>query len=169
MSYQVTIFDTVKTYRMQLTEEQVHHHQPVRFGLSLRYQFDNRWSVETGISYTRLTSDYLKNVDNVFTSKTVHTDYIGLPLHVGYQLWSGRYVGVYTLAGGMVEKALDNTMWQFSLNGAAGVEFKLNGLFSIYAEPGLGYYFDNRSSTPTLYQEKPLNFNLGLGLRFLFK
>ena len=31
------------------------------------------------------------------------------------------------------------------------------------------YFFDNGSSVPTLYQEKPLNFNLGFGLRLNLK
>jgi len=58
---------------------------------------------------------------------------------------------------------------QLSVNGALGVEFNLSHLFSIYAEPGMGYYFDNGSSIPTYYQDKPFNFNLNLGLRFNIK
>ena len=55
---------------------------------------------------------------------------------------------------------------QFSVSGAIGAEFNLSRQFSIYAEPGLGYYFDNGSKISTYYQDKPLNFNLNVGLRF---
>ena len=40
---------------------------------------------------------------------------------------------------------------------------------SLFVEPDIGYYFDNHSSIPTFYQEKPLSFNLNLGLRFSFE
>ena len=69
----------------------------------------------------------------------------------------------------MKEKSLDTSPWQFSLNGAAGAEYKLTDYFSLYAEPGLGYYFKDGSSTSTIYQDRPLNFNLSFGLRFNLK
>ena len=53
---------------------------------------------------------------------------------------------------------------------AERVVFRGKGEFGafrgIYAEPGVAYYFDNESSLPTIYQEKPFNFNLNMGLRF---
>ena len=164
-----TKYDTITTYKELQEGETVRHYQPVRFGVSLRYQLDDRWSLEAGLSYTRLTSEITKNVNNVFTTTKIHTDYIGIPLNVAYHLWATRYLSVYTSAGGTVEKATEGSLWQFSLNGAVGVEVKLARLFSLYAEPGLGYFFDNGSSVPTLYQEKPLNFNLGFGLRLHLK
>ena len=35
----------------------------------------------------------------------------------------------------------------------------------IFAEPGLSYYFDDRSSLSTIYKDKPLNFSFSFGLR----
>jgi len=54
---------------------------------------------------------------------------------------------------------------QFSVSGAAGAEFRFSPQLSLYAEPGLGYWFDNGSDIPTYYQDKPLSFSLSLGLR----
>ena len=34
-----------------------HHHQPLRFGLSLRYAIGHRWSIESGLSYSYHKSD----------------------------------------------------------------------------------------------------------------
>ena len=151
------------------TDQQVHHRQPVRFGLSLRYQFDERWSVESGLTYTRLSSDITTTVDGVATTTELRLNYLGLPLNVSYSLWKSRHFGLYVTAGGMIEKSLDTNPWQFSLSGAAGAEYRLTDIFSLYAEPGLGYYFKDGSSTPTIYQDHPLNFNLSLGLRFNLK
>ena len=151
------------------TECQIHHRQPVRFGLSLRYRLNERWSVGSGLSYTRLSSDITTTIDDKTTVSEQRLNYIGLPLNISYDLWKSRRFGLYVSAGGMIEKSLDTSPWQFSLNGAAGAEYKLTDFFSLYAEPGLGYYFPDGSSIPTIYQDHPLNFNLSFGLRFNLK
>ena len=150
-------------------EQNVHHHQPVRFGFSLRYRLDDRWSIESGLTYTRLSSDISTTVDGVTTMTEQHLNYIGLPLNISYELWKSRHFGLYVTAGGTIEKSLDTSPWQFSLNGAVGAEYKLTDYFSLYAEPGLGYYFNDGSTTPTIYQDHPLNINLSFGLRFNLK
>lgn len=147
----------------------VRHHQPMRIGFSLRYRLNDRWNAESGLSYTRLSSDITIMVDDKTTVTEQRLNYIGLPLNISYDLWKSRNFGLYISAGGMIEKSLDTSPWQFSFNGAAGAEYKLTDFFSIYAEPGLGYYFKDGSSTPTIYQDHPLNFNLSFGLRFSLK
>ena len=166
---EVTVYDTIITTKMVHTDQHIHHRQPIRFGLSLRYQLDDRWSVESGLSYTRLSSDITTVEAGMTTVTEQRLDYIGLPLNVGYDLWKNRTFGLYVTAGGMIEKRLGATPWLFSLNAAAGAEYRLNNHFSLYAEPGLGYYFPDGSATPTIYQDRPLNFNLSLGLRFHLK
>lgn len=151
------------------TEQRVHHRQPVRFGLSLRYRLTDRWSVESGLSYTRLSSDITTIIDDKTTVTEQRLNYIGLPLNISYELWRSRYFGLYVSGGSTIEKQLEASPWQFSLNGAAGAEYKLTDFFSLYAEPGIGYYFKDGSSTPTIYNDHPLNFNLSFGLRLHLK
>jgi len=150
-------------------KQHINHHQPVRFGLSMRYRLDNRWSLESGLTYTRLSSDITTTVDGVTTMTEQRLKYIGLPLNISYDLWKSRHFGLYVTAGSTIEKCLDTSSWQFSINGSAGAEYKLTDVFSLYAEPGLGYYFKDGSTTPTIYQDRPLNFNLSIGLRFNLK
>lgn len=38
----------------------------------------------------------------------------------------------------------------------------------VYIEPGISYYFDNNSDVRNIYKDRPLNFNLNIGLRFTF-
>ena len=151
------------------TEHYVHHRQPVRFGLSLRYRLTDRWSLESGLTYTRLSSDITTIILDKTTVTEQRLNYIGLPLNISYELWKSRYFGLYVTGGGTIEKRLDDSSWQFSLNGAVGAEYKLTNFFSLYAEPGIGYYFKDGSSTPTIYKDHPLNFNLSFGLRFNLK
>ena len=165
----VIVYDTITTVYRSQTDTQIRHRQPIRFGLSLRYQIENRWSIESGLSYTRLVSDITTITDGQASVTEQRLNYIGLPLNVGYQLWTNRHFGFYVIAGGTIEKMLDASPWQFSLNGAAGAEYRLTDLFSLYTEPGIGYYFSNGSATPTIYQDHPLNFNLSFGLRINIK
>lgn len=146
-----------------------YHHQPVRLGLSLRYRLNDHWSIESGLLYTHLSSDITIIEDGISTVTEQRLNYIGLPLNVSYNLWKSRYFGLYVTAGGTIEKSLDASPWQFSVSGAVGAEYKLTNFFSLYAEPGIGYYFKDGSSTPTIYQDHPLNFNLSFGLRFNVK
>ena len=182
-------------YKNGIYEESINHHLPIRLGLSLCYRLNDRWSLESGLTYTRLRSDInyrLRsdiNNNNGIRTKTEQTlSYIGIPFTASYLLTSGRYVNLYVSAGGMVEKMVKGRQHheyveknlehtesvsirplQFSVNGGLGVEFNLSHLFSLYAEPGVGYYFDNGSDIPTYYQDKPFSFNLNLGLRFNIK
>ena len=184
------------------TDEHAHHHQPIRFGVSLRYQLNRSWSIESGIVVTQHTSDFdITQRTTINDQQTTISStqappvtsrqrlvYVGIPLHLNYRIWGSRHFTLYASAGGTVEKmvwgrkdtdvttsnglkshtrqSLGIKPLQLSVDGAIGAEYKFSNSFSLYAEPGLGYYFDNGSSVPTIYQERPLNFNLNLGLRF---
>ena len=177
-----------QSYNTKVYGESVNHRQPVRLGLSLRYRLNDRWSIESGLAYTRLRSEYKQNdiAPQAYTEQTL--SYIGIPVTASYLLTRGRYVNLYVSAGGMVEKMVKGRLHheytgqyqdytesvsirplQFSVNSGLGVEFNLGHLFSLYAEPGVGYYFDNGSDIPTYYQDKPFSFNLNLGIRFNIK
>lgn len=149
--------------------QHIHHRQPIRFGFSLRYRFNADWSVESGLTYTRLSSDINTTVGRLANVTEQQLNYIGLPLNISYEFYKSRHFGLYLTTGGTTEKCLDTSSWQFSLNGAIGAEYQLMDFLSLYAEPGLGYYFKNGSTKPTIYLDHPLNFNLSLGLRFTVK
>lgn len=170
-------------------EEKAHHRQPIRFGLSFRYALNDKWSIDAGLSYTMLTSDLSFSATHYYAEVEQRLNYVGIPINVNYKLWSNRHFNVYASAGGIVEKMVKGKQHivvtnpskserdesvsigplQLSINGAIGAEYQFVDWLSIYAEPGLGYYFDNGSSVPTIYQDKPLNFNLNVGLRLNIK
>ena len=170
------------SYFNVVTTNRINHRQPIRFGFSLRYRLGERWSVESGLTYTRLSADITHSVDGKATETEQRLNYLGIPVSASYQLWSSRYFNFYLSAGGLVEKMIKGSRTtqgvsnsvsihplQLSVNGALGAEFNIIDNLSLYAEPALNYYFDNGSAIPTFYQEKPLNFNLNVGLRFNIK
>lgn len=163
-------------------KEKVSHHQPFRLGLSLRYQFNDRWSIDGGLAYTRVTTDITTEIKGQKWQTEQRLTYIGIPVGVNYLLWGNRHVAFYAGAGAMAEKMVKGS-WQtegkqtkvtirplqFSVNGAVGAEYRFTPQLSLYAEPTLGYYFDNGSKVPTYYKDKPLHLDLSLGLRWSIK
>ena len=174
--------------RMYSMISDTHHRQPVKVGLSARYHFNDRWSLQAGIDYSYHSSDFVLQVENAQIQGDQKLHFVGVPVALAYSLWSPGRFNVYLSGGGEIEKVVKGTQstmsmtsnmadrkvrqdveekpWQISIGGSAGVQFSITKLLSVYAEPGVAYYFDNKSSLLTIYQEKPFNFNLNMGLRF---
>lgn len=164
------------------------HRLPVRVGLNVAYRLTDRLSVESGVSYTRLSSDMKDGTKDNYSSSNQKLDYIGVPLNVKYRAFGYRRLSVYASAGLLTEKCVSGKTtheyvisgekkkheaedvaakpWQLSVNAALGAQFDVLRNVGVYVEPGVSYYFDDRSSLSTIYKEKPLNFNLNLGVRY---
>lgn len=159
-------------------QESANHRQPFRFGLSLRYVINDKWSIDGGLSYSLLTSVITQKTRGKQEEIKQRLNYIGIPINVNYQLWNYHRFSAYASAGGVVEKMVKGKRGdesvsiaplQLSLNAGLGAEYEFVDWLSIYAEPGLAYYFDNGSKVQTFYQDKPLSFNLNLGLKLNIK
>lgn len=164
------------------------HRLPVRVGLNVAYRLTDRLSVESGVSYTRLSSDMKDGTKDNYSSGSQKLDYIGVPLNVKYCAFGYRRLSVYASAGLLTEKCVSGKTtheyvisgekkkhetedvaakpWQLSVNAALGAQFDVLRNVGVYVEPGVSYYFDDRSPLSTIYKEKPLNFNLNLGVRY---
>ena len=164
------------------------HRLPVRVGLNVAYRLTDRLSVESGVSYTRLSSDKKDGTKDNYSSGSQKLDYIGVPLNVKYRAFGYRRLSVYASAGLLTEKCVSGKTtheyvisgekkkheaedvaakpWQLSVNAALGAQFDVLRNVGVYVEPGVSYYFDDRSPLSTIYKEKPLNFNLNLGVRY---
>ena len=164
------------------------HHLPVKFGLSLRYVLNERWNLQSGLTYSYLASDLeeTRMEDKYDIKQKLH--YLGIPLQVGYRIWEGKQFRSYIAFGGQVEKLvsgkatirhskknlLQDTSTQnvsdkkllFSALASIGAEYMLGNDFSLYVEPGIHYYFKNGNRLQTHYNEQPLNINLTVGFRF---
>ena len=164
------------------------HRLPVRVGFNVAYRLTDRLSVESGVSYTRLSSDMKDGTKDNYSSGSQKLDYIGVPLNVKYRAFGYRRLSVYASAGLLTEKCVSGKAtheyvisgekkkheaedvaakpWQLSVNAALGAQFDVLRNVGVYVEPGVSYYFDDRSTLSTIYKEKPLNFNLNLGVRY---
>lgn len=170
------------------TKTEYEHHLPIRIGLSVAYALTDRLSISSGLTYTRLASDIkdASRESKYIGEQRLH--YVGIPVNVSYKVASSRWISLYGTAGVLAEKCVsgttdegyveNNTMkytntqdisskpLQMSVNAGVGIQFDFIDNVGIYAEPGLSYYFDDGSALQTIYKEKPLNFNLNVGVRF---
>lgn len=168
--------------------KEYHHHLPVRVGLNVAYTFNRRLGLESGLTYTRLTSDMTDGTSENYLAVEQRLDYLGIPVNLKIKMLSYSRLSLYATAGllgelcvsgrtnkdyvisGKIQKSesfrIAEHPFQLSANGALGVQFDVMKRVGIYVEPGLSYYFDDRSSLSTIYKEKQLNFNLNLGVRY---
>lgn len=164
------------------------HHLPVCIGVKVAYTLNEHWSIESGLTYTRLSSDMKDGTkENYFTGEQ-RLNYVGIPVNMKYNAWSYKRLNLYGSAGVLAEKCvsgnvskeyvinnttkkretvgIDSHPLQMSVNAAFGMQFDVLDNVGIYAEPGVSYHFDDHSSLQTIYKEKPLNFNLNVGVRY---
>lgn len=159
-------------------EERQKHYQPISFGLTVAYPLTDRLSVSSGIVFTRLQSDFTYIMPSQQIQKEQTLYYLGIPLNLNYRLWTYKGLKVYASAGGQadwnawtklqtngVTLDMDKDRMQWSVGGALGIQYDVIPQLGFYAEPGLKYYFDNGSNVQNFFKDKPLNFNLQLGLR----
>lgn len=162
----------------------VHYWMPMSFGVKMQRVLSSKLSVESGLVYSYLQTDYsYQNTENCDGSISIH--YLGVPLTINYKLWSNAHLEAYIAAGGLIEKGLgmlkeetysvskdqnvyENTSVkgaQLSVNASSGVTYKFEPQFGIYLEPQLVYYFDCNQPM-SIRTHQPLVFNLQLGLRY---
>ena len=154
------------------------HRLPLRVGLSVHYQLNDRLSLLSGISYTYLYSECgIPLYNNLNYHQKLH--YLGIPIGIVWQLWSSGHFRLYLSGSAMLEKCInasfDNKIseevniekpWQWSLNAAAGAEYLFTPQLGVYLEPSLGYYFNDGSNLEHYYKEHPLAPSISFGLRF---
>lgn len=180
-------------YNQPEVQEEYSHKIPVKVGLTARYNITGRLGVETGLTYSILSSSV--KIGNSETGKNWSTGsqtlhYLGIPLNISFNILNSRYVNIYVSGGGMMEKSIsgsiktdeyvdgkfDRTLTtkispkglQWSVNAAAGVQANILPQLGFFVEPGVSHHFKNGSRVRSIYTDKPTDFSLGFGLRYSF-
>lgn len=167
--------------------EKTRHHMPLVIGLSVNKSLSSRWSVETGLRYSLLRSDFLSQskVMNKETVQRIH--YIGVPLKFNYRILTYNGFSLYGQGGGAIDIPVNGSQsileyspqlgnstnttihihapLQWSVEDGLGIQYHFTPSFSIYAEPSFKYYFDPGSDIKTIRQDKPFEFTIPIGLR----
>lgn len=180
-------------YNQPEVQEEYSHKIPVKVGLTARYNITGRLGVETGLTYSVLSSSV--KIGNSETGKNWSTGsqtlhYLGIPLNISFNILNSRYVNIYLTGGGMMEKSISGNIktdeyvdgkfartltakispkgLQWSVNAAAGVQANILPQLGVFVEPGVSHHFKNSSRVRSIYTDKPTDFSLGFGLRYSF-
>lgn len=166
--------------------EKAHHYRPKTFSLSLNKQLSSHWTFGTGLTYTRMKSDFESEFHGATLLKTQKIDYVGIPLQLTYRIWSKGRFNAYTTGGVTFEMPVHSSLekkyiitsdssytlkgdikprYQWSVNLGIGVQYKIFKPFSLYLEPNMFYYFGNGSGLETYRTEHPFIITVPFGLR----
>ena len=166
--------------------EKAHHNRPKTFGLSLNKQLSQHWTFGTGLTYTRLKSDFESEFNGATLLKSQKIDYIGIPLRLTYRIWGKGRFNAYTTGGVTFEMPVHSSLdkkyiitsdssytlkgdikprYQWSVNLGIGMQYKIFKPFSLYLEPNMFYYFGNGSGLETYRTEHPFIITVPFGLR----
>ena len=163
-----------------------HHFMPISFSLALKYKLSNRFGLETGLSYSRLKSEFEMgtNGNTINEQQTIH--YLGIPLKGTYSIYNNKLWNLYGNFGvtmdipvyaplntsyflnGKMEasdKATLHAPWQWSVGTGLGLQYNLTPNVGLFAEPSLQYYIPTGGSIETYRTEHPFTFSLPLGIR----
>lgn len=173
---QTLVFEDGVPYLRQAKQVvDIKHHQPISFGLSVRKALGKGFSLESGLTYTLLSSDAKLADNDRQIEQKLH--YIGIPLRANWNFLDKKFVTLYVSGGGMVEKCVYGKLGseketvkplQFSVSGAVGAQLNATKRVGVYVEPGVAYYFDDGSDIQTIRKENPFNFNIQAGIRLTY-
>lgn len=160
---------------------------PVKAGVGFHYDLTPAIGLESGIDYS-LHRAGLCHSDGTRKGTDIRyrLHYIGIPLKVSAGFEPVERLRLYGVAGGEAQmlvsgettitsyskkqsSKVEGHPFQYSLTAAAGLDFSLTRHLSLFAEPGVAWYFKLPENLPSYYRERPLSFDLQLGLRVSFK
>ena len=166
------------------------HYRPVTFSVLAKWQFTETLGLESGLSWTMLSSRFTTSSATSQIADQQTLQYIGIPLSMTFSFLDTRLFTIYATMGGMVEKCVDGrvkhseyvsdklllsyvdkvsvTPLQWSVSGGAGIQANFSDYVAFFAEPGLSYHFRNDSQVGTIYREHPLDFRFSFGFRVTF-
>ena len=170
---------------------EAHHAAPLRVGVTAAWELTPHLNLVSGLNWTYLNSEFEESASPIRTVTGQDLGYLGIPLRLeaGFNVW--KWLWLSAGAGGMVEKGLLSSSWTntwvdgqtaetvrnpapdmggllFSVGATAGAEIRYSPSFGLYVAPGVEYHFDNGSKVRSAYTEKPLHWNVNLGVRFHF-
>ena len=163
---------------------------PFSAGIGLKYNFTPRWGVGIGVRYTNLSrtfvGDYVgAGFREIQTDIDNHQHWIGIPVHLYYDIVNRGRWRVHTFVGASAEFLADSdflihgssrdfhyhqrsTRPQWSGDLGLGVEFRITPVVGIYLDPSFRYFFRTDLQPRSIRTIQPLRFDLEAGVRFSF-
>ncbi len=165
--------------------EEVDNELPLTLGININKTLNPRLSIETGISYTLMSTNIRYIGKAIDAHRKVKTSYIGIPLKLNYNFYRKSAFTLYGTFGASFEIPVGSTTsvrWvtspaapdklpelsskpYVSLFGGLGAQYSITPDFSLYIEPSVRYWFDNHSILPSYWQQHEFMISVPIGLR----
>lgn len=162
---------------------------PLSLGIKVSYYTSARFSVETGLLYTELsTRSKTLEMNNMYHEFEQTLHYIGLPIGMRYDLFKQKSFTIYAAQSVVFEKGLravnrvnnyekitlkssEKSMapisgFQLSTLSSAGVDIPLFAGFSFFGEGGFQVFYLNHTQPFNIRSAKPLWPVVHAGVRF---
>lgn len=160
-----------------------HNDLPVTVAATFNKSVSKVVGIETGIVYTYLHSTYEFGSEN----SDCRWHYLGIPLQVTFNNYSGKRIRLYATAGVRFDIPLyscgsistvesysvlpdgsfhSSTVW--SLTASYGIGLNLTDKMGLFVEPAVQYHFSHDYEVPNTWTENRLSFALPVGIRFNF-
>jgi opacity protein-like surface antigen len=175
--------------RSEEEKPKMSHKYPLSFGLGVSYALNDRWALQSGLTYTLLRSEWITVFDYPCeVRRQLH--FIGLPLGVSYKIAEWNRFRFYVTGGALTEwnvggrihtdflnggkkirtekESVRMKEWLWSVDARAGISYPLLRFVNAYVEGGGHYYFNNGSSVETIRSERPFQLTLQAGIRLGF-
>lgn len=171
--------------------EKTMHERPLTVQLTLNRQFNNRWSLTSGLSYTSMKSTFESGNENTLIRRLQRIHYLGIPLKVNYSLVGNSRWNLYTTVGLQLDipvsarlttkyiygNAFDHiedspnidasikAPCQWSFNTGIGVQYQIVPHINIFLEPSMNYFIPNGQGIETFRTEHPFDITLPIGIK----
>ena len=163
-----------------------HHDKPITFAVSFTKSLPGRWSLETGLQYSILNSQFSmgENGDSATTRQRIH--YLGLPLRASYRWIDYRRLSAYSSVGLTMHIPVYGKVWgsyyndrqcvfsdaghfspslQWQTGISIGMQYRFAPHTSLFAEPTFNWFIPSGSDTHTVWTEHPFMFTCPFGVR----
>lgn len=166
------------------------HHLPLTIALSAGYRLNRHWQLGTGLSYSRLTSDFCSG--NTYVSLQQHqtVQYLGIPVSITHLSPLTSRLSLLTSVSTTLHLPLHSTLEshylmpdgtiaepttqslhpgvQWSTGLGVGLQYELTPHVGLFIQPSLQYYFKDGGNVSTWNTEHPCTFSIPFGVMISF-
>ena len=167
--------------------EAEHHDKPITLGIAVNKHIGGMFSIETGLKYSFLKSDFRLGTGDYHVDKIQKLHYLGIPLKLSYQFMGYKKLSAYSSAGITLHvpifgKTTANYItdgvsaytdsWkvtspvQWTTSTSLGIQYQFVPNINLFVEPTLNWYIPNGSDVKNAWTERPFTFSVPLGIRF---
>lgn len=176
-------------------ESETTHMQPISFGLVTSFDLTPKLQIETGLTYTYLSSETKSKSSDFSNSEKVQFHYLGIPVNLNYTLLSVNKLDLFVTAGAMIEKDISGKIKyydekkasilnsgyanessskikqknpQLSVGTGLGITYPIYDKAKLFGKVGGRYYINANNEFKTYYSDEKFGLDIQLGIKFNF-